>query len=138
MKYWNNQGKHQDKLEELYSLIPNIGACDTQAGELLRSANRIYYDAFNNGFCNNTSGALNYLKNYLPFTEEKQKVIDTLKNCVNTGGYSMLTDNVNDALDTMIDLVIEAIIEFPSMKETPPICDLFDLQEEDAECEEYY
>lgn len=52
--------------QKLWSeLVPRSGKCDTVNGELLRAANKICYDYYNNGWnCNNWSGAVIYLRNH--------------------------------------------------------------------------
>lgn len=49
-KYWDNKGDHQKEWDELTEkLVPDMGAGDTVNVELVRGANRLYYDLFNNG-----------------------------------------------------------------------------------------
>ena len=50
--YWNNEGAYQKELDELSEKMPVCGAADTLNGELVRAANRLYYDYCNNGNCN--------------------------------------------------------------------------------------
>jgi hypothetical protein len=62
MKYWNNTGKYQEQYNNLKTgLLPPYGKAKTVEGELLRAASNLYYDYYNNGFCNNCSGEVNYL-----------------------------------------------------------------------------
>lgn len=52
-KYWQNKGKFQTQLEQLREkLVPNEGKCKTMHGELLRAISSLYYDVYNNGYCN--------------------------------------------------------------------------------------
>ena len=52
-KYWNHVGKYEKEMENLRAkLIPDMGKADTMHGELLRCISKLYYDVFNNGFCN--------------------------------------------------------------------------------------
>lgn len=51
--YWENNGKHQELYERLYEqLVPEIGDAATQEGQLLRYMSNLYYDLYNNGWCN--------------------------------------------------------------------------------------
>jgi hypothetical protein len=60
--YWNNKGKYQEQYDNAkFHLLPAYGKAPTIEGEILRAASNLYYDYFNNGFCNNCSGEVNYL-----------------------------------------------------------------------------
>lgn len=146
-RYWNKRGAYQLESEKLQELVPGYGAAETLAGEMFRAASRIYYDAFNNGFGNNTSGAMNFLKTYLvPFSTEELKTslmyIEQFTNCGECVGVSARTE---EALDHMIDSVVEYTLQYPESKQTPSPCDMFDLQEPgyyppmlDDDDEDYY
>jgi hypothetical protein len=136
MKYWDNQGKYQAEFNQLSEqLMPAMGAAESLAGELIRSANRVYYDAFNNGFCNNTSGAINYLYRFLaplfPNDRDLKEALDYIAPKTNTGGYSSTGLTTGAALDLIVDRVYEAIRDNGSLKTTANPCDLFDLQDDD-------
>jgi hypothetical protein len=146
-KYWNNQGRYNQEFNALYEqLVPMSGACATQAGELIRAVNRIYYDAFNNGFVNNTSGAVNFLQQYATAyckTSEFTAALYLLAGKSNTGGYSSVCAATEAALDLCVDTVYEIIRDNPELLNQPAECDMFALQdktyyepEEDLE-EEY-
>jgi len=147
MKYWENKGKFQKELNELTEqLIPPAGECATHGGEILRAAIRLYYDAFNNGFCNNTSGAINFLNLYLnkQFIDESalNHALNKIEPCTNTGGYSNVTDDIENSLDTILDYAVRFNLEFPELAQSKNINDMFDFQdddfyEDDYEDEEY-
>jgi hypothetical protein len=59
--YWNGNGKYQEQYDSLSRLVPAKGFASTVEGEMLRAASRLYYDYYNNGFCNNTSYAYRFL-----------------------------------------------------------------------------
>ena len=61
MKYWNHNGKYQEQYVNLKSLIPVFGHAKTIEGEMFKAASNLYYDYYNNGFCNNCSGEVKYL-----------------------------------------------------------------------------
>lgn len=137
MKYWNNEGTYQAEYQSLYDeLVPSEGKCDSVAGELIRAASRLYYDAYNNGFLNNTSGAYNYLVKYLlPLSlnqEELSNALDIIKYKCNTGSYSFICEDTNKALDLIVDEVVLSINRIQSLKTTPNREDLFDLQDDDV------
>lgn len=62
--YWSGNGRFQDDYEKIKHLIPIDGTCETLEGELLRAAGRLYYEYYNNGFCNNVSGPKVFLKKH--------------------------------------------------------------------------
>jgi len=112
--YYNKQGKYQ-KTYDLYSslLIPNCGKASTVEGELLRAITRICYDAYNNGFVNNTSGAINFLLSKVSLIETNGEVENALKliaPITNTGGYASKSEC--SLVTPEIDLVIDAVVEY--------------------------
>ena len=137
--YWNNKGRFQADYDRLYEkLVPMSGGCESLAGEAIRSASRLYYDAFNNGFCNNTSGAHNFLKTFVAPIVKNDDFNDALAHVypkTNTNGYSKVTAVTETALDTIVDTVVQYALSVENTPYPSP-CDLFDLQDADAPYEE--
>jgi len=135
MLYWNGEGKYQQQQEELFNaLVPDDGSCDTIGGECLRAATRIYYDAYNNGFCNNTSGAFNFLVEHVPGMENHLRVI---KDYVNSEEMMPREHSgIDIALDGIMDHVVEWIQDNPELANQENTSDMFDLQDDDFEYEE--
>lgn len=53
LNYWNGNGKFQKEFDKLYKeLVPSSGRAKTLRGEVLRAANKLYYERFNNGNIN--------------------------------------------------------------------------------------
>jgi hypothetical protein len=53
LNYWNENGKFQKELDKLYKeLVPSTGRAKSLRGEVLRAANELYYERFNNGNIN--------------------------------------------------------------------------------------
>lgn len=50
--YWNKQGKYQEVYDKMKEFIPLTGEAKIYHAEAVRCISRIYYDFFNNGFCN--------------------------------------------------------------------------------------
>lgn len=51
--FWVGEHPLSAAQEMLYKkLVPPVGPAETPHGELLRSIGRVYYDVYNNGFCN--------------------------------------------------------------------------------------
>lgn len=141
MKYWNQAGKYQDEYNQLFtSLVPSMGECETVGGEVIRAVSKIYYDAFNNGFCNNTSGPLNYLEDVLDY-KDFACVYNVLRFYVNTGGYVNINEDIQEALDKMVDLAVEFNINNPEKALDVNDVDMLDYTDPDPvydEEEEYY
>lgn len=134
--YWNNNGKFQNEYDTLFStLVPSQGKCETVEGELLRAVGRIYYDYYNNGNLNNTSGANIFLQKFLP--NKSEQIISDLKahySESNQGCYT--TANLEAQLERITDAVIEHVL---SVKDyTPNNHDMFDFQEDDFFEEDTY
>ncbi len=137
--YWNNKGRFQADYDLLFNeLVPMSGNCETLAGEAIRSATRLYYDAFNNGFCNNTSGAHNFLKTYIApavKNDDFDSALAFVYPKTNNSGYSKVCFLTEAALDTIVDTVVQYALSVEATPEASP-CDLFDLQDADAPYEE--
>jgi len=137
MSYWSNTGKYQKEYFNFYDeLVPSRGKAELLGGEILRAVSKISYDYYNNGSCNNTSGAWNFLNEFfmcrVPDKDmiEALNCLDSIKHIVNTGGYSDLTDNQEEKLNRLTDLVVEFIMNHPEAR----YCndrDMFDLQDAD-------
>lgn len=110
--YWSSNGKYQEWYQANYSnLVPDNSAAPTLAGEMLRAACRLYYDYYNNGMCNNTSGAAKFLVHYdircdLGVAEELHDI--ALES--NTGSYTLVE------LSRQLEAVFDAVIEFAQTK----------------------
>lgn len=62
--YWSGDSDLQNEYEDYYSqLVPSMGEADTIQGELLRNISRVAYDYYNNGFGNDKSDEMEFLKN---------------------------------------------------------------------------
>lgn len=59
--YWDLRGRYQEEYDKRLDSLPHHGRGSTKASEIFRAATKLYYDFWNNGMVNNTSGALNYL-----------------------------------------------------------------------------
>ena len=132
MKYWNQEGQYQKEYDELHSkLVPLSGNCETLGGETLRAASRLYYDAYNNGFCNNTSGALIFLRQFLPTADKIEESLDFIYPKTNTGTYSSTGEMTGVALDSIVDAVIEFNLK-DIRADSKGEYEMFDFQEEDV------
>lgn len=62
--YWNNNGAYQQEMDRLYDkFVPASGRAENLTGEVIRAANRLYYE-----FCNNGNG--NVLQSRTVYEEE--------------------------------------------------------------------
>lgn len=136
--YWNNKGKYQKEFESLFEhLVPVADNCETLGGELIRSANRLCYDFYNNGFGNNTSGALNFLNMKDAIDKDTYSVLYpyTCGQAEYWGKYE--GDAVHLAVEAVMNQTIEYILANPELEtEFNDEC-LFEYQDEfDYGCDE--
>jgi len=134
--YWNNKGAHQAEFDRLIKLMPGMGAADTVAGELIRSANRLAYDLYNNGMGNNTSGAVNFLlANGAIDKQTHSTIYDYTRGMLYDGRYE--GDFLQMAMESMVDQTVLHILANPQLETQPNSEDLFDYSEEDQNwCDE--
>ena len=61
-KFWNQTHRLSKLNSELFDrLVPSNGEAQTQHGETLRMINRVVYDIFNNGLCNDKRPEIDHL-----------------------------------------------------------------------------
>jgi len=71
--YWDLQGRYQEEYDSRLDALPQYGEGATKASEIFRAATKLYYDFWNNGMVNNTSGAVNFLLYAGVFTSEQDQ-----------------------------------------------------------------
>jgi hypothetical protein len=134
--YWMNKGKHQEAYQKLANeLLPDSGKADTLHGELLRALGKIYYDYYNNGMCNNTSGPCNFLKAKLNLEGPIASALEDIYLESNTGGYTKM--EMEEPLEMLANYVIEHVM---NTENQPNSEDMYDHQEDDyyEEEDEYF
>lgn len=126
--YWNNNGRFQKEYDHAFeTLVPTSGLCDTLEGELIRAVSRIYYDYYNNGFGNNWSGALEFLKEYGSISAKDYSVLREYSQGRVFGDRSDYFDgSVAETLESMVDDVVSKVNSTETHSKNP--CDMFDLQ----------
>jgi len=121
-KYWSQSGKYEKEGHYLESLMPGSGPAETQRGEIIRAASKIYYDYYNNGFGNSWPQALAFLIQNTDISEDVVKFLSMYANGNvhgNTGG------NDDHYLEKMMDEVIRyAMDDVPEDK--PAVHDMWD------------
>lgn len=131
--YWNKQGLHQAAYDELVKLMPASGKCDTVAGELIRSVSRLGYDFYNNGMGNNTSGAVNFLREWSAIDSDTHATIyEYTRGRIYRGNYE--GDALQRAIERAVDLTVQLIVYNPSLMTMANTRDMFDYEDE----AEYY
>ena len=131
--YWNRTGTYQAWIDNVGSkLVPSSGRCDTVEGELIRSATRLYYDFYNNGMCNNTSGAVKFIIAKLNNAPSIITELETIYLESNTGGYS--ERDISKELETVLDAVFAEVKDKRQL--TPNTEDFFDYEDVEVEDED--
>ena len=144
--YWDRNGKYQAEYEQMVDdLMPISGAAETLAGELIRAATRLAYDFYNNGMCNNTTGAVNFLREKGAIDGHTHEAIYSF-----AAGQPYLGDYGGGALqvaiERTIDMTVEMILRNPALLTMANTEDMFDYEdpeeywdeEEDWDEEEYF
>lgn len=137
--YWNGNGKFQAEYDELVNLMPASGKSDTVAGELIRATSRIGYQFYNNGFGNNVSGALNFLREKGAIDPDTYDTIyEYSRGRVYNGPYN--GDALQVAVERATDMTVEMITRNPVLITMANEQDIFDFEEEDIYYDEddYY
>ena len=134
--YWNDNGKHQAEYKRLIELMPGSGASTVVAGELIRAVSRLGYDLYNNGMGNNTSGAVNMLRELGAISDELHYTIHPYtRGRLYEGNYA--GDSLQSAIEAACDSTIEHILAHPELETETNMHDMFEWQEEEEIfCEE--
>jgi hypothetical protein len=131
--YWNNNGIFQKEYDFLSKLIPDNRTDGTFDLDMIHAVSRIYYDLYNNGGCNNTSGAVNFLihasqKFDLNLNDELNAIKYAAPFCAyNEDDYEA---DVESLADKVIKFVFDKLIEFYKQSDSDTI-DLFDFADPD-------
>ena len=131
--YWNKQGRYQVEFDNLIGLMPMVGNSPVLAGELIRAANRLAYDFYNNGMGNNTSGAINFLKNHGAIDPDVYNIVHPwTTGRIYNGDYD--GDSLQLAIEQMIDSTVLMIVRNPQLITQHNEDDIFNYSDRD----EYY
>ena len=126
--YWNNSGKFQAEYDELVKLMPGSGNASTVAGELIRSVSRLGYDLYNNGMGNNTSGAVNFLREKGAIDADTHATIYAYtRGRLYEGRYD--GDDLQRAIERAVDMTVEMITRNPQLITMSNTEDMFDYGE---------
>lgn len=131
--YYNEQGKYQSDYDRLWKFVPISGKSEVLAGELIRAVSRLAYDFYNNGMGNNTSGAVNFLKEYNVFENALDKfniIYEHSRGRTYKGNYSEDSELLI-AIEYAIDSTIELILKNPKFESQPNDVDLFEFSDEE-------
>ena len=137
--YWNGTGKYQSQFEELVKLMPGSGNSDVVAGELIRAANRLAYDFYNNGMGNNTSGAINFLDYYCVLDADRTNIYGRIYEYTRGRIYQGRCEgsDLQTAIESMMDMTIEFILANPHLITQENEDDLFKFEDPEQNfCEE--
>lgn len=145
MQFWNDTHPLSGDYDRLFNqLVPASGCADTLAGEVLRAASRINYDHYNNGSCNNSTGAWNFLDSVMTplmlMSGQKDRVADmnrallTVKPYMNSNGPQPSFDeqDVNESMDIIAEVATRFALSQESNGEfAPNTVDMWDYNEDD-------
>lgn len=123
LNYWNGNGKFQKEFDKLYKeLVPSSGRAKTLRGEVLRAANKLYYERFNNGNGNavvideNEDGETYYkitpsFQDFIALVKyvlsgEGLKAAEKIEQCLTYADDTVLLKRFDKEYDTMMNSVI--------------------------------
>lgn len=137
--YWSNTGRYEKEANELQQLVPGSGPAETQRGEIMRAATKIYYDFYNNGFGNNWAAPLIFLA---ANTQMNRSVYEWLAQYAAGNIHGGRGDE--QYIERMMDDAIKSALQVPEDKprkndmwDTPIPPNEFKLDDEDDEYDEY-
>lgn len=117
------------------ALVPSSGPAKTLAGEVVRACAKLRYDFYNNGMGNNTSGAINFLRdNSVVSSMTYDSIYAYSRGRIYNGNYN-LNDNLHKAIEEMSQNVIDMISRNPIMSSIENKDDMFDFEDEEEEGE---
>ena len=126
--YWNKSGKYQAEYDRLVELMPDMGACENTAGEMIRAVSRLGYDLYNNGMGNNTSGAVNFLREKGAIDEDTYDTIyEYTRGQLYHGRYA--GDSLQVAIERAVDMTVEMILLNPVLLTMQNTEDMFDYED---------
>ena len=112
------------------SLVPASGPAKTLAGEVVRAAAKLRYDFYNNGMGNNTSGAINFLRdNSVVSHKTYDTIYDFSRGRIYKGNYN-LNDGLHKAIEEMSQNVIDMVSRNPVMGSIKNEVDMFDFEDD--------
>ena len=134
--YWSQNGTYQADYNRLIELMPPSGKSDKVAGELIRCASRLGHELYNNGMGNNSSGAVNMLKELGAIDRQTHKVIHPMtRGRLYNGHYN--GDLFQMAVESAVEQNIKFILDNPGLETKENDVDMFDYEDEmEHYCEE--
>ena len=130
--YWSHNGRFEDEANELAALVPASGSAETLRGEIMRAASKIYYDLHNNGFGNNWTGALDFLKQYADIPAVTYAELNTVAGGTVVGR----SDHYSEIMEALLDHVVRYIMDNVDPT-TPTPVDMHTLRRPDYDTGDY-
>jgi len=129
---------NSERFEKMWEeLVPASGNASSLAGEMIRAAGRLRHDFYNNGMGNNTSGALNFLREKGAIDKELHEyVLPYTTGRLYEGRYE--NDLFHVAIDRIVEITSRFIAFNPQLIVIENTEDMFDYTEDDLDetCQE--
>lgn len=103
--YMNGMGAYQKENDSLYDkLVPSRGCASTLHGELVRAANRLYYEYTVNGNCNAVRDVFDHVEVSFMFQNFLDLIDETLEK-------EILPDEVYGITGKVREIILESVYE---------------------------
>mmetsp|Transcript_38467 Transcript_38467/g.69330 ORF Transcript_38467/g.69330 Transcript_38467/m.69330 type:complete len:203 (+) Transcript_38467:130-738(+) len=133
--YWDSKGngKYQNDYDRLVDLVPEGGKADTLAGEIMRAVTKLNHNFYTNGTLNNSLDAINFLAMASVF-DENDDILATMYPYAKKGmrkdyDCTFNGDEVQMAVEHMVDRAIEFILAYPDLEYAENTIDMSILHE---------
>lgn len=111
--YWNNNGTYQQEMDRLYDkFVPTSGRSYNLTGEVVRAANRLYYEFCNNGNHNALETISEWVEcsycggsGLIDVYDDEEFCAEECPDCNGEGGYYDEEFTLNEYYDNFIKLI---------------------------------
>jgi hypothetical protein len=128
--YWDETGAYQKDYDRLVELLPyKMAEANTIAGEMLLAIGTLWYEFYNNGMENNTSHAVNMLRDRNAINQDTWETIYPFtRGRRYEGNYN--GDSFQLAVESSGDQTIRYILDNPELETTLNTQDMLDWQDD--------
>ena len=129
--YWDLHGRYQEEYDKRLDALPQYGEGATKASEIFRAATKLYYDFYNNGMVNNTSGAINFLLYASVFSSPQDEDFVLIHSyTIGSRIYLNEMDLPVSTMERMLDRTIALLLANPELDALPNDMDYLEFSQQ--------